>query len=175
MADDMDDLDDLDDVSGDGGADEDGGSGKKKMLMILLPLLLIIGAAVGIYFSGMVGGGDNVEGEAIPEVGELAIGEPVFYDLPEMLVNIKTGSPNPVYLKINVSLEVAQAADLPHIEQVLPRVIDNFQVYLRELTVQDLQGAKGLYRLREELLMRVRRAAHPAEVLDVLFREMLIQ
>ncbi|MFQ5467950.1 MAG: flagellar basal body-associated FliL family protein, partial [Kiloniellaceae bacterium] len=48
-------------------------------------------------------------------------------------------------------------------------------VYLRELRIQDLQGSAGLQRLREELLLRVATAAYPAQVRDVLFREMLIQ
>ena len=65
--------------------------------------------------------------------------------------------------------------DIPRLETILPRIIDNFQVYLRELRIEDLQGSAGLYRLREELLTRVSVAAAPAKVHDVLFKEMLIQ
>jgi flagellar FliL protein len=57
----------------------------------------------------------------------------------------------------------------------MPRIIDNFQVYLRELRLDDLRGSAGIYRLREELLMRVNTAAQPVHVKDVLFREMLVQ
>ena len=57
----------------------------------------------------------------------------------------------------------------------MPRIVDNFQVYLRELRVEDLRGSSGLYRLREELLQRVNAAAAPAKVTDVLFKELLIQ
>ena len=57
----------------------------------------------------------------------------------------------------------------------MPRIVDNFQVYLRELRIEDLQGAAGMYRLREELLSRVGKAAQPAEIVDILFKEMLIQ
>jgi flagellar FliL protein len=58
---------------------------------------------------------------------------------------------------------------------VLPRIVDNFQVYLRELRLEDLQGAAGMYRLREELLNRVNAAVRPAQVKDVLFKEMIVQ
>jgi flagellar protein FliL len=58
---------------------------------------------------------------------------------------------------------------------VLPRIIDNFQVYLRELRVEDLKGSGGMYRLREELLLRVNAAVAPAKINDVLFKEMLVQ
>ena len=73
------------------------------------------------------------------------------------------------------TLELAAEADIEHLEQVLPRIVDNFQVYLRELRIEDLKGSAGIYRLREELLLRVNAAAYPAEVRDVLFKEMLIQ
>jgi len=57
----------------------------------------------------------------------------------------------------------------------MPRILDNFQVYLRELRLDDLKGSAGMYRLREELLLRVNAAVQPVQVKDVLFREMLVQ
>ena len=78
-------------------------------------------------------------------------------------------------MKIKVSLEVESEAMLAQLEALLPRVVDNFQVYLRELRVEDLNGSAGLYRLREELLVRVNTAIKPHKVKDVLFREMLVQ
>ncbi|MFX9073467.1 flagellar basal body-associated FliL family protein, partial [Acinetobacter baumannii] len=60
-------------------------------------------------------------------------------------------------------------------QQTLPRIIDNFQVYLRELRLDDLKGSAGMYRLREELLLRVNMAAQPVKIKDVLFKEMLVQ
>jgi len=61
------------------------------------------------------------------------------------------------------------------VENVMPRVIDQFQTYLRELRVKDLRGSAGIYRLQMELLSRVNAAAYPVEVQDVLFQEILIQ
>ncbi|MCK5295446.1 MAG: flagellar basal body-associated FliL family protein [Alphaproteobacteria bacterium] len=149
---------------------------KKKLLMILLPILVILGAFVGLYFSGIVDmllGGEKKE--ATEEVKEEELKETIFYDLPEMLVNLNTSKRKQIYLKIKVSLEVAKKSDIPRIEAVMPRIVDNFQVYLRELRIEDLQGAAGMYRLREELLSRVGKAAQPAEIVDILFKEMLIQ
>ncbi|MEQ9609593.1 MAG: flagellar basal body-associated FliL family protein, partial [Kiloniellaceae bacterium] len=99
----------------------------------------------------------------------------VFYDLPQMLVNLNTGGKKNNYLKIAISLELTSEAARAELETLLPRVIDNFQVYLRELRVEDLRGSAGVQRLREELLMRVNTAVHPVEVKDVLFKEMLVQ
>jgi flagellar FliL protein len=99
----------------------------------------------------------------------------VFYDLPEMLVNINTAGRKRNFLKLRVSLELVDEADINIVENVLPRIVDNFQVYLRELRLEDLQGAAGMYRLREELLARVNAAVQPAQVKDVLFKEMIVQ
>lgn len=157
------------------------GGSRKLILFVVLPLLLMIGAAAGAYFSGaadpllnMFGGGHDEE-EVAEETEHKPQGPAVFYDLPEMLVNLNTPGRKQSFLKIRVSLELADPLDVAKVESVLPRIIDNFQVYLRELRVEDLQGASGIYRLREELLARVGAAVKPARVNDVLFKEMLVQ
>ncbi len=61
------------------------------------------------------------------------------------------------------------------LDGMMPRIVDSFQIYLRELRVEDLQGSAGLQRLREELLLRVNAAIAPAKARDVLFKEMLVQ
>ena len=150
--------------------------GKKLVLFIALPMLLIGLAGAGVYFSGLADsliGAEENEGELLTEEEEE--GPPVYYDIPEMLVNLNSSGRKTGYLKISVSVEVGSEADAEQIEAVLPRIVDSFQVYLRELRVEDLSGSAGLQRLREELLMRVSNAAAPTVVRDILFREMLIQ
>ncbi|MHA1600654.1 MAG: flagellar basal body-associated FliL family protein [Alphaproteobacteria bacterium] len=150
-------------------------SGKKIVLFIIMPVLLLLMTGAGIYFSGLADpflGGHEEEKELLAEE---ETGPSTFYDLPDMLVNLNSTGRKKSYLKISVSLEMASEKDIEHLEQVLPRVIDNFQVYLRELRIEDLRGSAGLQRLREELLLRVVNAVQPAVVRDVLFRELLIQ
>lgn len=151
-------------------------SGKKLVLFIVLPILLLIGGGAGAYFSGLldplIGAEKPVEGE---QTAEAEVTPSVYYEMPEMLVNLNTGKRRSAYLKISISLELAGQEHLDQINTVLPRIVDTFHVYLRELRVEDLGGSAGMQRLREELLVRVNAAAHPAEVRDVLFREMLIQ
>jgi flagellar FliL protein len=189
MAEDLDEDFEEDVDDGDGGGGRKKGS-KKLLLMVVLPLLLVVGALAGAYFAGladpvfkMMGGGGE-QSEPAPAVmtegADGAAGVPVsaavFYDLPEMLVDINSaGGRKRTFLKLRVALELARAGDTAQVEAMLPRVIDNFQTYLRELRVEDLQGAEGMYRLREELIVRVNNAVRPAKVNDVLFKEMLIQ
>ena len=163
-----------------GAAPEPKKSGKKKLiLMIALPVLLLAGIGAGLYFSGIAQTLLGVKKEEVAKADAPAPPpppkEPVFVDLPDMLVNLNTGGKRTNFLKISVSLQLDSKDDQPKVQQVQPRVIDTFQSYLRELRLDDLRGSAGLYRLREELLLRVNAAASPAKVDDVLFRELLVQ
>jgi flagellar protein FliL len=171
-------------------------SGKKLVLFIILPLLLILGGAAAAFFAGVftpaeTQAEEDPHGEAKPDAhgkpeakadghgAPAGHGDPgaggVFFKVPDMVVNLNSTGRRPSFLKISVSVEVGREEDLPEIEKVVPRIVDNFQVYLRELRLEDLRGSAGIYRLREELLTRLVIAAQPVQVRDVLFREMLIQ
>lgn len=162
----------------------------KKLVLILAPIILLAGGGAGAFFSGALDGllgkkdeahmaegeGEHGEGEHGEEKDHAEeVGQAVFFDLPEMLVNLNSDARNQAFLKISVSLELRDKADVKTMENVLPRVIDNFQVYLRELRIEDLSGSAGIQRLREELLIRVNSAVRPGTVKDVLFKEMLVQ
>lgn len=151
-------------------------SGKKIVLFFMLPLLLLGGAGAGIMMSGVLGGSHKAKHEAAPEHdGKTAAMKTVFYDLPEMLVNLNSTGRRPNYLKMQVSLEIANNVDVTKLQTFEPRIVDTFQVYLRELRVDDLRGSAGLYRLREELLARINVTVQPIKVKDVLFKEILVQ
>lgn len=150
--------------------------GKKKLIIIgaVVTLLLLGGAGAGLYFTGMIGGHKEAEAGKEDEAKKKDR-VAVFYDLGDMIVNLSTDGKRPSMLKIKVSLELGDDKDKAALDKVKPRVLDNFQGYMRELRVEDLKGSAGLYRLREELLLRVAEAVHPAKVYDVLITEMLVQ
>ena len=176
--------DDLEDeeLDDDGDEEDDGESssgGKKKLLIIIgAVILLLIGGGAAAYFTGLL---DPLLGNA-EEAGEGGAGQAggvdgaaVFLDLDEMIVNLSTSGRRQSLLKIKIALELASQSDLERVEASMPRVIDNFQTYLRELRTDDLSGSAGIYRLREELLTRINVAVQPAKVNAILFKEMLIQ
>ena len=190
MTEEEDEAEDAGEEDEEGGEDGEEGSssegGNKKLLIIIgVVFLLVVGGAAAAYFTGlmepvvkMFTGGEGGDKAAKPGGGGQVAGIPgetLFHDLPEILVNLNTGGRKSSFLKIKVALELANANDLPHVEKFMPRVLDNFQVYLRELRIEDLKGSAGMYRLREELLTRVNAAVAPAKVNDVLFKEMLVQ
>lgn len=102
-------------------------------------------------------------------------GETAFLAIPTMIVNLNTEDGTPRYLRLTVQLELEDPSEKADVEAIIPRVIDQFQTYLRELRVRDLRGSAGIYRLQMELLWRVNQASDPVEIKDVLFQEILIQ
>lgn len=149
-------------------------AGRKRLIIIAAAALLVaIGLGAGAYFLFFAQGDD-----AMNESGEVV--EPVapsyFYDLPEMLVNLNTEpGAEDQFLKLTVSLELSDEAMLETLVPRVARVLDAFQVYLRELRRSDLEGSAGIYRLKEELRRRVNLAIYPAEVENILFKEILVQ
>ncbi len=172
----------LDDMDGVGGEPEKKRiSGKRLIIFGAILLLVLIGGGVGAAFMlGLFGGHEPPpveEGQA-----EHAAPTPAptqqrafFFEVPDLIVNLNTNGRKSTFLKIKIALELESPQDVDRINDVLPRIVDNFQVYLRELRVDDLNGSAGMYRLREELLRRVNIAARPVKVRDVLFKEMLVQ
>ena len=163
-----------DDDEGEGSDKGKGGGGKKKLFIIIgLVLFLIIGGAAAAYFTGLLDpllGGDEGQSEE-----DAMLKNAVFYDMEELLVTLSAEGREATFLKIKISLELEKQEDVPKLESLLPRVIGNFQIYLRELRIEDLKGSAGMYRLREELLRRVTASVAPIKINDVLFKEMLVQ
>ncbi len=142
----------------------------KKILMIAVPVVLLLGGGGGAYMMGIFDGG-TTPGVDKPEPPK----EVFFLDLPDLTVNLSSVEQRAQFLKLSVSLEVADKATLHAIEPFIPRVLDAFQVYLRELRTSDLEGSAGIFLLKEELQRRIELAIYPAKINDILFKEILIQ
>ena len=93
-----------------------------------------------------------------------------------MLVNLSNaGTDRTQYLKVKIVLELPDPNVVAQIQPLMPRVMDAFQTYLRELRPTDLDGSAGLYRLKEELTRRVNAAVAPNRITAVLFKEIVVQ
>lgn len=139
---------------------------------------MIIMAAGGLLVLGGGGAGAYLFlGKAKTEKPAVAVQKPaVFVDLPDVLVNLSnSGSDRTQYLKVKIVLELPDQELVARIQPLMPRVMDAFQTYLRELRPTDLDGSAGLYRLKEELTRRVNVAVEPHHVTAVLFKEIVVQ
>ncbi|WP_395017837.1 flagellar basal body-associated FliL family protein [Dongia sp.] len=151
-------------------------SGKKLVLFILLPVLLLGGGGAAAYFL-LLKKDPAAEEPAAEGAAEHAADEPQVYvalENPLQVNLVGTGKRMP-YLNLDLWLAVKTEEDAKKLEGVMPKVVDQFQVYLRSLRIEDLQGADGVQRMRDELLLRAKAAAKPIEVEDVLIKSMLAQ
>jgi len=156
-------------------APEDGAAAPKRKL----PLKMIIMAAAALLVLGGGGGGaylfffaGHKDAHATPAPVKAA----TFFDVPEVLVNLSNpGNERTQYLKVKIVLELPDATMTPQVQTAMPRVMDAFQTYLRELRPTDLDGSAGLYRLKEELTRRVNAALNPNRINAVLFKEIVVQ
>ncbi len=146
--------------------------GKKKlpMMMIIVGAVVVLaGGAGGAYFMGMFGGApmsDQTSKSQAPSI---------YFDIPEMVVNLASGRKRPQYLKLKIAIEADSQENIDALTPKMPRIQDMFQIYLREMRRSDLEGSAGVYRLKNELMRRINITIHPAEIKRVLFKEIIIQ
>jgi flagellar FliL protein len=147
---------------------------RRKLIMVGAPLL-VAGLGAGLWFTGVLPHLLGLSRDAKQAADAAASMAPVFVDLPEMVANLDSNPHRPSYVKLVARLELGSPADAARVQQAMPRLQDLFQTYLREMHPDELRGAAGTYRLREELIARAAVAAAPAMIKDVLFTELLVQ
>jgi flagellar FliL protein len=174
-------------------------SNKKLLIIIILVLLLLIGGGVFLMTKKKADTDNKNDAEAASEAGHGSAnggdskgkeggghgdskktpdaGPPqeVFMDLEQFIVNLNRGDKQPSFLKMTVTLQIPSQQVADKINGKMPIIIDAFQTYLRELRPEDLQGSAGLFRLREELTLRINKVMYPDTVIDILFKEVLVQ
>jgi flagellar FliL protein len=148
--------------------------GRRKLLLLGVPLLLLL-AGAGLSFAGFLPNPLSKAKPADPAAEAERAEAPVYVDVPELVANLNTGTRKAGYVKMTIRIEVLGSSDADKVRAQMPRVLDVIQTYLREMRPDELRGSAGVYRLREELLVRTNAAVAPAKVHDVLFTQMLIQ
>ena len=150
--------------------------GNKKLLIIVVAALVLLlgGGGAALYFLVMVPAQEAKAAEEAKHAPPVAP-QVAYFEIPDLIVNIQSSDGNPVYLKMALSLELNSEEEKAGVQVLMPRIVDQFQAYLRELRPDDLKGSAGIMRLKEELLRRTNVAAAPFHVRDVLLKEMIIQ
>lgn len=149
--------------------------GRRKLFLLLGLVVLLAGGAGGLWVSGVLPG--LLGRGKVSEQPDKPAARPalVFMELPDMVANLNVGARRAAFVKLKAKLELARAEDQAIVAAAMPRLLDLFQTYLREMRPEELRNSAGTYRLREELIARANLAAHPARVMDVLFTELLVQ
>ncbi len=153
--------------------------------VIIISVFVLVGVIVGCFLFFTQFGREIVglRNDAVYSENNRLKGVPVripdnihYYELPEMLVNIQASSgKRKPYLRLAIKLELREQDHVELLDKIKPRIIDSFQIYLRELRADDLEGAAGSQRLKEELLKRVNNIGTEVKVYDVLFQVFVVQ
>lgn len=147
----------------------------KLILFIAVPVL-VLGIIAGVLFLTHFGRTlIGLEKAPKKEITQSLPDHIMYYELPEMLINIQSTSKRKPYLRMAVKLELHQTDAVQTMDLLKPRIIDAFQMYIRELRVDDLEGSAGSQKLKQELLKRVNSLTGPIKVHDVLFGSFVIQ
>lgn len=137
--------------------------------MIVAGVVVLLGGGAATYFLFFAGSPPSTADT------HAAAPETFIFNLPTMTVNLNTDGGTDQFMKLTVALEVANEDMMKEIQPRMAKVVDAFQVYLRELRKSDLEGSAGIYRLKEELRRRVNVAIYPAQIESILFKEILVQ
>jgi flagellar FliL protein len=160
------------------------GGGRKKLLILLGAPVLLVAIGAGLWFGGilppLLGMGQPPQSAESREPGPRTVS---FLDMPEIVTNLNAPGRRAVYVKLRSKLELARPEDGAVVQASMPRLLDLFQTYLREVRPEELRGSAGTQRLREELVARANIAvaqagrgdAQQIRVNDVLFLEILVQ
>jgi flagellar FliL protein len=166
-------------AEGEAGEGKEKGGGKKKLLLLALPLLLL-GIGAGLWFGGILPPLLGMGAKPAETAEEAAARPPpaptpAFVDLPEIVSNLNVPGRRASFVRLRAKIEIADSQHVEAVNAAMPRLVDLFATYLREVRPDELRGSAGSHRLREELIARASIAASPARVTDVLFVEILVQ
>ncbi|HIM41603.1 MAG TPA: flagellar basal body protein FliL [Rhodospirillales bacterium] len=161
------------------GEEGEGGASKKfnkiKLFIILggvIFFLFLIG--LSLFFFGILDPYLGLDEEDIVQEEAVVQGQ-VFYKLQDMTINLNEEGKKSRFMKVGLTLVLIDELDVPLVEALQPRIEDYITTYLRELKPEELSGSANFYRMRENLLLRVRAAVAPVQVTNVLFNSMLVQ
>ena len=157
---------------------------RKSKLPLLLGFVLALGLGGGGFYavySGMIlapaasydeTAGDPGYGRRDDTEIALPLPDVAFVPMDPLVINMGPSASNR-HLRFRAQLEVApeHAAEVTN---VLPRVLDVLNSYLRAVSVRDLEDPTALIRLRAQMLRRVKIVTGEGRVRDLLIMEFVL-
>jgi flagellar protein FliL len=147
----------------------------------LVFLFLMVGALAAGGAAGALGLLAPVYDLVVGRHGGTIAAAPEFYPLPEFRVALGTvsdyrpASPASLgrHLRAVVQLEV-DADQRSHVDALQPRIVDALLTFLHALDEHDLASIRSLYRLKAQMLHRVRQVTGDDAVQGVLITELTV-
>ncbi|SDI81806.1 flagellar basal body-associated FliL family protein [Aliiruegeria lutimaris] len=151
---------------------------KKGILPILIGLVLSIGLGAGGFFAaysgmlnGLLGGSQNAA-HAATDAHSTEIAEVAFVPIEPILISLPGGD-TPRHLRFRAHIETIPAHQKA-VADIMPRIMDVLNGYLRAVATEDLERPMALFRLRAQMLRRIRLVADQREIRDLLVTEFVL-
>lgn len=149
---------------------------KKSKLPFLIGLLLaMVGGGGGFYavYSGLILGNEarseTTSKEDAPQIKSMP--DVRFVPIEPLVINVDEATGT--HLRFRAQLEV-RAPYQAEVENLLPRVVDVLNSYLRAVDVGDLRDNTALVRLRAQMLRRIQIVTGGDRVSDLLIMEFVL-
>lgn len=171
-------IDQDDDLEADEGASSPKPINRKKMLILILPVVIVIGLSVGMYFAISKDYSNTPSAYSViqkPKSDDGTENITVFYDLPEITTSLRNSGPDKQSVSLALNVELSRIEDVPSLEIMSPRIKDAILAHIIELTPEELEGANGLYWLKEELLYRLNLVVAPIKISNLNIKQVEIK
>lgn len=151
----------------------EGSTRKSLKLPVIAGFLLAIATGGGgfyVVYSGLLPIGES-QAEQVSD-STVATPEIAFVPLDPMVISLAPQSGNR-HLRFSAQLEV-EVAQVAAVREMLPRIIDVLNTYLRAIETRDLENPAALQTLRTQILRRIQIVVGPDRVRDVLVMEFIL-
>lgn len=158
----------------DGETEEEPKKGGKGLMIGAILAVVLGGGGFFASMSGMIpflGGGDEVAQEEEPEI-IIATAMTEFVPIDRMVISLGSGK-NIRHLNFGAALEVAPEYK-EEVANLLPRVLDILNTYLRAVELKDIESPSAMTRLRAQMLRRVNIVTGEGRVNDLLITEFVL-
>lgn len=152
--------------------EEEPKSSKLPLILGLVALLLGGGGGFFATFSGMLMGEETQAQMEDPDMALDPIPDVAFVPLDPMVVSIGKVSDGR-HLRFRAQLEVPSKYQ-SDVQELMPRIIDVLNSYLRALELSDLENTAVLTRLRAQMLRRIQVVTGMGRVNDFLIMEFVL-
>jgi len=146
-------------------------SGKKGLLFGALAAVALGGGGFYAIYSGLtdklLGGGNESHASVEATLGDIA-----FVPMEPIMISLPPGSSSK-FLRFTGQLEV-EPDRAEEVSQVMPRILDVLNTYLRAVEVRDLEQPSSAARLRAQMLRRVQVVTGEGRVRDLLVTEFVM-
>lgn len=95
-----------------------------------------------------------------------------YFKFPDLTVNLKGKNS---FVKLSFTIELLKKEDEKIITTYLPRIIDQLQIFLRDLKYADFSGGGAIVKLKHAIELRINSVISPLKIYNVLIQGLLIQ